>query len=367
MKLYNLVKNALFQVEPEKAHNFAHHLGAAAQRLKIPIPLLEKVFSINSPRLNVKALGLNFPNPIGLAAGFDKNGRIVDFMASLGFGFIEIGSVSNFPAEGNPQPRMFRLEDDSALINRMGLNNIGADAIVDKLKRHTFKVPLGINLVKTNDSKILGEDAIDDFVSCYVKMAPAASYIVLNVSCPNTEDGKTFEEPESLRELLRRISTKDQELLLGAPLLIKFSSDISMENLEKIVEVANEFSLDGFVLCNTSMTRENLQTNSLVIEKIGRGGLSGNPIYNKALERIKFVSKLTKGQKTIIGVGGVDSAQKAYGFIKAGASLVQAYTGLVYQGPGFCRDVNLGLLKLLDRDGLRHISEAVGVDNHKPQ
>lgn len=363
MNSYKLLKNILFSFDPEKVHNFSHHLGVFAQKLKIPLILLEKIFIINSSRLQMKVLDLDFPNPIGLAAGFDKNARVVDFMSALGFGFIEIGSVSNLAAVGNPQPRLFRLEQDSALINRMGLNNIGANAVLENLEKHQLKVPLGINLVKTNDSKIIGEEALNDFVSSYTIMAPAASYVVLNVSCPNTEDGKTFEEPASLKELLQRIAAKNEELLLDVPLLIKFSSDASFKNLEQVAQVADDFDIDGFVLCNTSMSRVNLKTPPEQIESIGKGGLSGNPIFDKALERVRFVSKLTAGKKVIIGVGGIDSSVKAYSMIKAGASLIQAYTGLIYQGPGFCRRINLGLLKNLDRDGLGHISEAVGLDN----
>ncbi len=362
MSIYPLARNILFKLEPEQAHNLAFSAARIAQSTRIPLAVLRPIFRSHSQCLESNVFGLHFKTPIGLAAGFDKNAEIVPLMEALGFGFVEVGSVTNLPSKGNPQPRMFRLPDDEALINRMGLNNHGPDTLLENLRRHESSVPLGINIAKSHHPDIMEDKATEDMLSCYAQVVGAADYTVLNVSCPNTKDGKTFEEPESLGALLKAVVRKKNELDTRTPLLVKFSSDLSLGALEQAIAVCEEQGVDGYVMVNTSTSRANLQTSVGRLEEIGAGGLSGKPLQTKSLEKVKKAYSILKGSKPIIGLGGVDSPEFAYLLIKSGASLVQMYSGLVYKGPGLVKEINSGLIKLLQRDGLSSVNEAVGVE-----
>jgi dihydroorotate dehydrogenase len=304
---------------------------------------------------------LDFRNPIGLAAGFDKNGEIPEIMESLGFGFVEIGSITANPSTGNPKPRAFRLPKDHALINRMGLNNDGAQTIVKRLKNKKLSIPLGVNIAKTHDPAIMGDKAIQDYVHSFIEAKKVADYITVNISCPNTTEGKTFEEPAALDELLSALKIRDDARVV--PTAIKFSSDLTKKQLMDLLEICEDHRVHGYVACNTSSQRDGLKTNKARLEKIGRGGLSGRPIAQKSIQIIQWISEATKGQKPIIGVGGIDSFETAHKMILAGADLLQMYTGLIYEGPGLVKSINRQLVEEIDRLKIKSIHQLVKASN----
>lgn len=327
--------------------------------------ILSSVFEFENPALEQNFLGIQFKNPVGVPGGFDKNARLLGFWPAMGLGHIEIGSVTARGGAGNPKPRMFLLDEDLALVNRMGLNNIGADAMAKKLtllSASLKKTPLFINIAKTHNPKILGHDGVMDFAYSFKKLHQFADIIVLNVSCPNTAEGKTFEECTALTELLQEIKTIVAAEKIIKPVLVKLSPDISFQDLDKILEVTESYGISGYVIANCAHgMRTGLKTSTSKLEQIGRGGLSGEPIRQKTTELIRHAYKSLR-RPCIVGLGGIDSALDAYEKIKAGASLVQVFNGLIYEGPGLIKDIKIGLVKLLSRDGFKNIAEAVGVD-----
>jgi dihydroorotate dehydrogenase len=366
--MYDFLRSALFRLDAERAHRLTTAAARAAHLTRFD-SLLESRFHFEDDRLRQTLWGQSFPNPVGLAAGFDKNAALVEFWPALGFGFVEVGSVSARPSRGNPRPRAFRLPDDMALVNRMGLNNIGAKRISRRLKRIGGRksIPIGVNLAKTHDPKIMGDAAIDDFRESFRRLAPLADYVALNVSCPNTGDGKTFEDPAAFERLMGAISEERESLASGVPILVKLSPPISDRvvfdsAVDEIVSVSRHFGVSGFIAGNTASDREGLRSTGAEIERAGPGGLSGKPIERRATSLVRYLYRLTGGMLPIIGVGGVFSADDAYGKIGAGASLIQIYTGLIYQGPDIVRRMKEGLITLLDRDGYASIADAVGAD-----
>ncbi len=272
---------------------------------------------------------------MGLAAGFDKNAEHIDLLTDLGFGFIEVGSVTAQPADGNPQPRLFRLPQDHALINRMGLNNRGVEATVERIKQCRRDVPIFVNVAKSPNPAIEGKEAIDDYVTTVRAVKNVADVIVLNISCPNSGDGRTFEDPEWLVPLLKSVREE-----LGSnpkPWLVKVSPDLDDATLKEVVELAVQCGVSGFTATNTTVSRENLQTPTSHLSRIGPGGLSGEPLHKRALKTVNIIKELT--DLPIIGVGGVRSATEAKAFLDAGASLVQLYTGFIYGGPTTVRRI----------------------------
>lgn len=369
--MYAFFRPLLFRIDPERAHNIAMSAGRLAQG--ITPSLVQPMFNFEHPSLKQELWGRTFPNPVGLAAGFDKNGVLVRFWSKVGFGFSEIGSVSARAASGNAKPRAFRLPADRALINRMGLNNEGADEVSRRLKKLSLDQlpPLGINLAKTHDPSIIGKGALLDFRHSFRLLAPLASYIVLNISCPNTREGKTFEDPASLDALLKAIFADRDDMGSKAPILIKLSPTFSQyvvfdSAIEEIVSMALKYGIQGLVATNTAPDRENLSTSPEIIQRIGNGGLSGAPLTHRTTRLIKYLYEKTEGTIPIIAVGGIDSAESAYANLRAGASLVQLYTGLVYRGPGVVKRIKKGLVRLLRQDGFESISDVIGVDSKLP-
>jgi dihydroorotate dehydrogenase len=296
-------------------------------------------------RLARTVLGHRFPSPIGTAAGFDKNGRLIRILPELGFGFMEVGSATAVASPGNARPRMFRLPQDQALINRMGLNNHGAEALATTLRAApASSVPIGVNVAKTHDPKILGDAAIRDYATSVRLLAPHAAYIALNVSCPNTEEGKTFEEPQALRELLDAVSTE-------VPLLVKFSSDIQERDLLPLLEICESHNIAGYIAVNTSTDRSSLITPAHQLETIGRGGLSGKPLRSDAMRVLNVIRENTPAKRTVISVGGISTTEDVLGRLEAGADLVQIYTALVYEGPMLVARMNRELASWLEREG----------------
>ncbi len=360
--LYRTIRPLLFSLDPETAHDFVAAIGRITPAIPFAIRTLQGIYQVSDPLLHTNVFGIPFRNPVGVAAGFDKYGSLVSLFDGLGFGFLEVGAVTSRPSKGNPKPRLFRLADDQALINRMGLNNPGPWGIAARLgshRRRDFRI--GINIAKTNDPSLTGESALTDFVHAVEQALRLGDFLVLNVSCPNTKDGKTFEEPSALQSLLERVSEVRSKSEIKVPVLVKFSADISLPDLENAVRISDQAGVDGFVLVNTSLSRSNLKTSGAELSRIGVGGLSGRPLREQALARVALTYQLIGKRKPIIGVGGIDSAEVAYDFIRSGASLIEIYTALVYEGPGIAKRINQGLLNLLKRDGFKQLADAVGV------
>ncbi len=363
--MYERLRRFLFRLEPERAHNLGSMAARAGQRLAHG--LLEKRFQFESDRLRSEVLGLSFANPLGIAAGFDKNARLIRFWAALGCGFAEIGSVTAKKSRGNPKPRMFRLEEERAIINRMGLNNQGAARIARRIAAgHPAAIPLGVSLTKTHDPAIQGQDAIDDFTTSFSACAPFASFVVLNLSCPNTAEGRTFEDPNALDELLKYIMPIRSTMENPPPVLVKLSPPVADgvvldSEVDEIVAVSIAHGINGFVASNTESGRDLLDVSDERLASIGAGGLSGPPLRSRSTELVRYLYETTGGELPIVGVGGVATGQDAYDKIRAGASLVQLYTALVYEGPAVFRSIKMELDELLERDGFASVSDAVGV------
>lgn len=328
MDFYTIARELAFLLPPETAHNLAHSV----------LKNLEggDTLSFRCKQIPTEAFGRTLQNPIGLAAGFDKNGDLSEAILKLGFGFFELGSTTAKPAEGNIRPRMFRLRQDKALINRMGLPNKGVDDLVLK----DIPAEAGISIAKTPDSSISGDNAIEDYLYSYSKVHDLGLYTAINVSCPNTEDGKTFEDPDYLKELLQALFSKNNSE--SKPLLVKFSPDA---DIWKLLEITEQFNVEGYVFSNTRKTRESLNTSDKTLEQIGAGGLSGTPLLSGTLKRVREARSLLPANKTIIAVGGVSNASDVSRALDSGANLVQMYTGLVYGGPQIVKKITSELSK----------------------
>lgn len=366
--MYQLLRGLIFRLDSERAHNLAMRAAGLIPPLS---GLIRLSLTFNDSRLEQQVFGQTFSNPIGLAAGFDKSGVRVNAWTHLGFGFMEIGSVSAQPAPGNPKPRAFRLVYDEAIINRMGLNNDGAEVVRTRLESQKKRtIPLGINVAKTHIPGLYGDTAIEDFIVGARTFAPLADYLVLNVSCPNTEDGKTFEEPDALNKLLEALIPEVRAIAPEVPVLVKLSpagiaggGSLDFGPLEDIVRISLSHRVNGFVATNTASDRVNLITDPVRVSQIGRGGLSGAPLTSRSLETTRRLYELTEGRVPIIGVGGIYSAETAYARIRAGATLIQLYTGLIYYGPRLVVRILRGLIPLLEKDGFSSIADAVGADH----
>ncbi len=350
MRLYDAAKPALFSLPPETAHHLVHRGLRAVQDTPVA-DVLRQRFAVSDDRLQQSVFGLEFPTPVGVAAGFDKNAEIPRVLAALGFGHVEIGGVTAEKQPGNPRPRMFRLPEDDALINRMGFNNEGADRIGDRLDREPQPdVPLGVNIGKSKSTPLAA--AADDYLYTYERVASAGDYFAVNVSSPNTPGLRSLQNRESLEEILGTLQDAG-----ASPLLVKLSPDLPDPAVEDALAVVDDLGLDGVIATNTTTSRPDSLQNPNQAET---GGLSGNPIESEATDQIRFIAERT--DVPIVGVGGVSDAAGAYEKIRAGASIVQLYTGLVFEGPAIARDINEGLLDLLERDGFDSVADAVGVD-----
>ncbi len=333
--------------DPEQAH------GLTIKALKSGLVPAQP--RIDDPALKVRLWGIDFPNPVGLAAGFDKNAEVPDAMLSQGFGFVEIGSVTPRPQPGNPKPRMFRLSEDRAVINRMGFNNEGLQAVAARLAARPRKGIVGANLGKNKDT----EDAASDYEKGVQALGPLSDYLVINVSSPNTPGLRALQGRGPLEDLVGRTRAALSALPKAPPLLLKIAPDLTDEDKRDIAEVALGGALDGLIVSNTTIARpDSLQS----AHKGETGGLSGAVLFQPATAVLRDMYRLTGGKLPLVGVGGIASAEDAYAKIRAGASLVQLYSALVYQGTGLVTRINRGLVDLLKRDGLASISDAVGRD-----
>ncbi len=330
--MYQLLKSFLFLLPPERAHRFTVRMLDFVRKVPILNQIIIGSWKLESPILRKQLMDLSFPNPIGLAAGFDKDGKYIDIMASLGFGFIEVGTVTPLPQVGNPQPRLFRLPKDQALINRMGFNNDGVDALVSRLvQKRSDGLIVGGNIGKNKDTPI--GDAITDYEISFQKLFPYVDYFVVNVSSPNTPGLRQLQDREPLTKLLERLQFLNGLHQQTKPIMLKIAPDLTDYQLEEIVEIVQEQDLAGIIATNTTIDRSNLTSPEGEIERIGPGGLSGLPLKSRSTETIRMIRKIAGPDLVIIGVGGIMEKSDAIEKLEAGADLIQLYSGLIYQGP----------------------------------
>lgn len=343
-----LIRPFLFLVDPEKIHHFVFNvlkLGGKIPGVKF---LQRSLYSLEDPRLEKKLFGITFKNPVGLAAGFDKDARLIDEIACLGFGFIEIGTLTPKPQPGNDKPRLFRLLKDQALINRMGFNNKGVTAAVEQLKKRKSHVIVGGNIGKNKITP--NENALEDYTLCFQALYDHVDYFVLNVSSPNTPGLRELQEKEPLRRLLSDIKRLSLAKARPKPVLLKIAPDLSTDQLNDVVEILRDTHTDGVIATNTTVSREGLKTDQATLDQIANGGLSGKPLSARSTEVIRYLREKLGKNYPIIGVGGIMSPQDAIEKIEAGADLVQLYTGFVYEGPGIVKEINRAILR---RQGAR--------------
>jgi dihydroorotate dehydrogenase len=340
-KMYQLLKPFLFQFEPEKIHYFVTGTLKTLNRIWGVVSLQKKVFQVNDPRLEREVFGLRFKNPVGLAAGFDKNASSISELANFGFGFIEIGTVTPLPQPGNDKPRMFRLPADAGLINRMGFNNEGVGVAALRLKHLKRNgLIIGGNIGKNKLTP--NEDAVSDYIKCFDALFDVVDYFVVNVSSPNTPGLRALQEKEPLKNILNTLQQRNLKNSLSKPILLKIAPDLTDAQLDDIVEIVQETKIAGVIATNTTISREGLISDEQV--KSETGGLSGRPLTKRSTEVIRYLSEKSGKAFPIIGVGGIHSAEDAIEKLDAGASLIQIYTGFIYEGPGLIKKINKGIL-----------------------
>jgi len=332
----SLLRPLLFRKDPETIHHKVFGWVKSAHQLPLVPALLRGLYK--APGREVEAFGLHFKNPIGLAAGFDKDGKLFDELANFGFGFIEVGTVTPKPQAGNPKPRMFRLAEDQALINRMGFNNEGVDALAERLKkRKNQQLIIGGNIGKNKTTP--NENAVDDYLYCFEKLHELVDYFVVNVSSPNTPDLRALQDKGPLLKILKSLQEKNGEYSKPKPILLKIAPDLSEAQLNDIIEIYEESGLAGIIATNTTIDRSSLTTDKHKIETIGAGGLSGKPLRSRSTEVIKYLVGKSGGNIKVIAVGGIFTAEDAREKLAAGACLVQVYTGFIYEGPAMVKKI----------------------------
>ncbi len=350
--VYQLLRRILFAFDPEKVHYFSMHMLRRLCRIGFTRKWLVRTFGPHhlpgAQNLPVTALGLTFPNPVGLGAGFDKNALYLTELEALGFGYVEIGTVTPLPQAGNDKPRLFRLPKDKALINRMGFNNDGVEEIAQRLKNwratHNGQIIVGGNIGKNKVTP--NEEAWKDYERCFLTLHPYVDYFVVNVSSPNTPGLRELQEKPALRKILTHLQTLNSRQTRRRPLLLKIAPDLSPEQIDDVVDLAMEIQLDGLVCSNTTISREGLQTSQAEIKQIGAGGLSGQPLRQKATEVLFRIHSKTGGQIPVIASGGIFTGADAREKLQAGAQLVQVWTGFIYEGPGIVKRICKTLLSV---------------------
>ncbi len=350
MILYNLFRSLVFLLPAEKAHYFTVNLLKLSLKVPFSKLLFKKLFCLESPLIQRTVFGIDFPNPIGLAAGFDKNATCFNEMEYCGFGFVEIGTVTPLAQDGNDKPRLFRLKKDKAIINRMGFNNNGMAEAVENLKRKSpgSKLIIGGNIGKNKITS--NENAIDDYIVSFKALFEYVDYFVVNVSSPNTPDLRALQEKEPLKKILTALQLVNESYPKKKPLLLKIAPDLSNEQLDDIIEIMLELKMDGIVATNTTIQRAGLVADDLQVEKIGAGGLSGKPLSQRSTEVIRYIHQKSKGAFPIMGVGGIHSVEDALEKLDAGATLLQIYTGFIYEGPLLNKRINKAILTRLNNE-----------------
>ena len=348
--MYQLIKPLLFQFDPEKVHYFVTRNLKRFNRLPGGAKFSRMLWDLQDKRLEKEVFGLKFNNPVGLAAGFDKNAELISEMGDLGFGFVEIGTVTPLPQPGNLKPRMFRLTADKALINRMGFNNLGVDVAAERIaayrrdaKKSQKGLIIGGNIGKNKVTP--NEQAVNDYIKCFDRLFDVVDYFVVNVSSPNTPGLRALQEKEPLMKILNTLQQRNLKKGISRPILLKIAPDLTNEQLDDIVDIVKETKIAGIIATNTTIVREGLKSDKLSGET---GGLSGKPLTQRSTEVIGYLFKKSNGSFPIIGVGGIHSPADAMEKLKAGASLVQLYTGFIYEGPGLIKQINKKILSALN-------------------
>lgn len=353
----NVAKNIFFRLDPEDVHDRITHMGAFLGRHAVSRKLTRAAFAHADPRLNQEILGIGFPNPVGLAAGFDKDAQLTGIMPAVGFGFMEVGSITGAPCAGNRKPRLWRLPRSKSLAVYYGLKNDGCEAISARLTGKRFEIPVGTSVAMTNCPENADLDhGIDDYAKAFGAFATIGHYFTVNISCPNAFGGQPFTAPDRLDRLLERID----RIPTRKPVFLKLSPDLSENEVDAILGVAERHRVHGFICSNLTKDRTNDRLHDKAIPRVG--GFSGKVVGDAADAQIAEVYRKTKGKYVVIGCGGIFSAEDAYRKIRRGASLLQLITGMIYEGPQLIGEINRGLVKLLDRDKFGTLAEARGVD-----
>ena len=341
--MYKLfIRPFLFLFDPEKIHYITFSLIRFFCKIPLMALIFRSIYKIEDKRLERKLFGITFKNPVGLAAGFDKNAVLFNELANFGFGFIEIGTVTPKGQEGNPKKRLFRLKEDYGIINRMGFNNDGLEIAIQQLKKNKGKLIIGGNIGKNTQTS--SELYTRDYELCFKGLHPYVDYFVLNVSCPNVGSHAKLNDKSYLIELISAIQKLNNQEIIQKPILLKIAPDLNNNQLDEIIELVAETKIDGVIASNTSTTRDHLKTSNHLLKEIGNGGLSGQPIKELSTRVIKYLAQNSNKAFPIIGVGGIHSAEDALDKIEAGADLVQIYTGFIYEGPGLIKQINKALL-----------------------
>ena len=338
-----LIRPILFLFDPEKVHYFTFSLIRILCKIPFVASVFRSLYQVKNKKLERKLFGLTFINPVGLAAGFDKNAVLYNELANFGFGFIEIGTVTPKGQLGNPKKRLFRLKDDQGIINRMGFNNDGVEEAIENLKKNKHKVIIGGNIGKNTETKL--EDYTQDYLDVFKELHPFVDYFVLNVSCPNVGSHAKLSDKDYLFELITECQNQNNLFKIKKPILLKIAPDLNNSQLDEIIELVAETKIDGVIASNTSTTRDNLNVSKERLQEIGNGGVSGQPIKDQSTQVIKYLADTSNKSFPIIGVGGIHSAEDALEKLNAGADLVQIYTGFIYEGPGLIKKINKALLK----------------------
>jgi dihydroorotate dehydrogenase len=338
-----LIRPILFLFDPEKVHYFTFSLIRILCKIPFVASVFRSLYQVKNKKLERKLFGLTFINPVGLAAGFDKNAVLYNELANFGFGFIEIGTVTPKGQLGNPKKRLFRLKDDQGIINRMGFNNDGVEEAIKNLKKNKHKVIIGGNIGKNTETKL--KDYTQDYLDVFKELHPFVDYFVLNVSCPNVGSHAKLSDKDYLLELITECQSQNNLFKIKKPILLKIAPDLNNSQLDEIIELVAETKIDGVIASNTSTTRDNLNVSKERLQEIGNGGVSGQPIKDQSTQVIKYLADTSNKSFPIIGVGGIHSAEDALEKLNAGADLVQIYTGFIYEGPGLIKKINKALLK----------------------
>lgn len=340
--MYAFIKSIFFLFDPEKIHHLVFKLTKTTLRIPGMKSLWNSMFVVKNKKLERTLFGLTFPNPVGLAAGFDKEAKLYNELPYCGFGFIEVGTVTPLPQDGNPKKRLFRLPKDEAIINRMGFNNGGVEQMVERLKKRKTKAIIGGNIGKNKITP--NENATDDYVKCFEALHPHVDYFVVNVSSPNTPNLRALQDKAPLTELLNELKRLNDLKDTQRPILLKIAPDLTNEQLDDIIEIVSTTKIDGIIATNTTIDRSNLSDQNTE-QTIGAGGLSGKPLTRRSTEVIRYLSTKSNKAFPIIGVGGIHSAEDALEKLEAGADLIQLYTGFIYEGPSLIKRINKALIQ----------------------
>ncbi|NIK92590.1 quinone-dependent dihydroorotate dehydrogenase [Mangrovimonas sp. CR14] len=337
------IRPLLFSFDPERIHHFTFSFIKTLHKVPGMGALVKSMYHVEDKRLERNLFGLTFKNPVGLAAGFDKNAELYNELGSFGFGFVEIGTVTPKAQAGNPKKRLFRLKEDQGLINRMGFNNKGLEAAISQLKKNKHRMIIGGNIGK--NTQTAPEHYTADYLACFEALHPYVDYFVLNVSCPNVGSHAKLSDKDYLIELIEAVQKSNTSFSQQKPILLKIAPDLNEFQLDEIIEIMAQTKLDGVIASNTSVDRSGLTTSTERLQEIGNGGLSGQPIKEKSTQTIKYLADKSGKAFPIIGVGGIHSAEDALEKLEAGADLVQVYTGFIYEGPKLVKAINKAVLK----------------------